>query len=173
MLNPGWTSPHLAFFCLQKPPKTKLYPFTESNRTCWRKFVEKRLVVHPMYKKRRFFVVVGETLFGKSRNWCRANVGIDASQLYLSTMCQVMLNGLHTRWELVFESGNFKSCQNKPMRFENLAKSCFQGVRPQSGKFLHGRNTEKNVAFAVDGFFGHCNTVFEALDRYSLYYPSQ
>ena len=89
-------------------------------------------------------------------------------------MCQAVPTGLYTRWQLDLESGNFKPCQNRTRGFENKVMSYFQRVRPQCKvESSYATGTQKrNDAYSVDGFCGHCNTVFEAMGRehhYCLY----
>ena len=44
--------------------------------------------------------IADETFVQKSINLCKSIVGIGASQLYLYSMCQSMLSGLCTHWDL-------------------------------------------------------------------------
>ena len=73
---------------------------------------------------------MGETLNRDSINWCETIVGIDASLFCSYSMCQAMTTCLYTKWDLNFESGNFKKCQNPTGFFEKMIMFCFQKVRP-------------------------------------------
>ena len=52
--------------------------------------------------------VVEKNFIRNSRNICITIAGIDASQLYLYSMCQPILTGLYTRWEYDTESNRCK-----------------------------------------------------------------
>ena len=75
------------------------------------------------------------------------------------------------------ESDKFTPRQNKTRSFENMVMSYFQRFRPQceveSFKFLHDRYTEKVDAYKIDGFCGHCNTVFQAMGCFYHFCPCQ
>ena len=119
--------------------------------------------------------VVDETFIRKSTNVCKSIVGIDASQLYPSSMCQPMPTGFCTRWNYDTESQNFTPRQNKTRSFENMVLSYFQQTRPDckiESNVTPGRQ-KKIDCFSVDGICYHCNTVFEAMGCYHHYYPFQ
>ena len=98
--------PNLANICLHKSTTEKFHPFTVGDK----KMREDMVGGPSMLFIRK--AVVDETFIRDSRNWCKTTVGIDASQLYLFSMCQTMPTGLYTRWEPDSESGKFKPCQN-------------------------------------------------------------
>ena len=83
-------------------------------------------------------------------------------------MCQTMPTGLFTKRELDWESGKVEPRQNKTRSFENMVMSYFQRVRLQSKveSFYTTVTPKKIDANSVDGFCGHCNTVFEAVGCY-------
>ena len=55
-----------------------------------------------------------------------------------------------------------------------MVMSYFQRVRRQCKmEFLHDEYTEKIDAYSVDGFSGHCYTVFEAMGCHCHYCPCQ
>ena len=119
--------------------------------------------------------VVNETLIRDTANVCKSIVGIDASQLYLFSMCQEMLTGLYTRWDLDPESGRFRPRQNKTRSFENMVVSYYQRMR-LDGKIVsfYTTGTQKKIdCFSVYGFCEHCNTVFEDMGCYYHYCPCQ
>ena len=119
--------------------------------------------------------VVDETFIRDSTNLCESFVGIDASQVYPFSMCRALPTGLYTRWELDSDSGKLTPRENKTRSFEILVMSYFQRVRPQCkmGSF-YTRGTQKKIdANSDDGFYRHCNTVFEAMGCYYLYCPCQ
>ena len=89
-------------------------------------------------------------------------------------MCQAMLTGLYTRWETKSESGKLKPRRNKTRKFENMVMSYFQRVRAQYRvKNFYTTGRQKKVdAITVDGFRGHCNTVFDDMECCYYYFPS-
>ena len=80
-------------------------------------------------------------------------------------MCQPMPTGPYTRWDIDSETGRFTPRQNKTRSFENMVMSCFQLTRPDCKieSFYTTGRLKKIDRFSVDGFFSHCNTVFEAM----------
>ena len=52
----GCTLPNLANICLHKSTDSKFYPFTESDKTCWRRFVKIWLVVPPLFLHARLWL---------------------------------------------------------------------------------------------------------------------
>ena len=109
--------------------------------------------------------VVDETFIRNSGKNCISIVGIDASQLYRYSMFQPMPAGLYTRCEYDTESNRSKAQQNKSRNFENMVTSYFQRQRPDCKiKRFYTTGTQKKIdCFKVDGFWTHCNTVFEAM----------
>ena len=75
--------------------------------------------------------VADETLVRDLTNLCKSSVRIDASQPYPFSMCQALPTGLHTRWEMHSQCGNFKLRQDRTRSYENMVMSYFQRVRPQ------------------------------------------
>ena len=75
-------------------------------------------------------VVVVEAFIRKSSNICKPIVGIDASQLYPSSIGQEMPTGLYTRWEFDTDMQKSKSRHNQTRNFENMVKSFYQETRP-------------------------------------------
>ena len=55
--------------------------------------------------------VVDETFIRSSSNACKSIVGIDASQLYPFSMCDLP-TGLYTRWEIDTDMQKFKARHN-------------------------------------------------------------
>ena len=90
-------------------------------------------------------------------------------------MCRTKPTGVYTSWELDSKSGKFKPGQNKTRSFENIVMSYFPRVRPQCKiESLYTTCTQKKTdAYSVDGFFGHCITVFEAMGCYYHCCPCQ
>ena len=86
-----------------------------------------------------------------------------------------MPTSLYTRWKLDSESGKFKPRENQTRSFENTVMSYFQRVRPHCKvKSFYTTGTQKKIdAYSVDGFCGHCNTVFEAMGGQYRYCPCQ
>ena len=90
------------------------------------------------------------TFIRESKNWCKSIVEIDASQLYLFSMCQAMTTGLYTKWELVSESSKFKPRQNKKRCFENIVMSYSRRVKLQCKvESFYTRGTQKKMMHTV------------------------
>ena len=114
-----------------------------------------------------------EVFIRKSTILCRSIVGIDASQLYPSSMCQPMHTGGYTRWNYDSEYQKLMPRHNKTRSFENLVLSCFQQTLPEckiESNVTNGRQMKINC-FSVDGICKHCNTVIEAMGCYFHYCP--
>ena len=61
--------------------------------------------------------------------------------------------------------GKFKPLQKRRRRFENMVMDYFQNARPEctiESIYTTGKQ-HKIENFSVDGFCGHCQTVFEAM----------
>ena len=99
----GYPMPNYANICLHKSTNAKVFPFTESDEHLLEKISED-LVSGPsiVFTTK---TVVDETFFRDSNNWCKTIVGDDVSQLYHFLMCEAMITGRYTRWELKLESG--------------------------------------------------------------------
>ena len=112
----GCTLPNLANICLHKSTSANFYPITETDKDLLQK-IRKDMVGGPSI----FFMckaAVDETFIRDSRSFCKPIDGIDASQLYLYSMCQPTPTGLYTGWEYDTESNRFKPQQNKSRNFE-------------------------------------------------------
>ena len=106
---------------------------------------------------------------------CKSIVGVDASQIHGLSMYQAMPTGLYTKWELDSESGKFKSRQNKTKSTKVMFMSFFRRVTPPCKvETFYTTGTQKKInASSVVGFYGHCNTVFEAMGCYYSFCPCQ
>ena len=114
MLKFGCTLPNLANICLHKPTSAKFYPFTKTVKKLLPEDREDMVAGLSIVFTRK---VVGDASFIRtSRNICKSYVGIDASQLYLYSMCQPMLTGLYRRWEFDTESNRYKPHLNKKIQ---------------------------------------------------------
>ena len=173
MLKFGCTLPNLTNVCLHKSTSAKFDPFTETDEDLFQKIREDMVGGPSIVFTRK--AVVDETLIRKSENICKSIVGIDASQLYPYSMCQPMPTGQYTQWEFDTESNRFKPQQNKSRNFENMVMSYFQRQRPECKiESFYPTGTQKKMhCFKVDGFCGHCNTVFEAMGCFYHYCPCQ
>ena len=167
------TLPDLANICLHKSTTAKFYPFKKSDKDLMEKILEGMLGGHSTVFTRQ--VAVDETLIQHSTILCKIFVGFDASERYPFSMCQAMPTVLYTKCELDSESGKNKPRQNKTRGFGNMVVPYFQRVRPQSKgeSFFTTGTQEKNDAYSVDGYYGDCNTVFEAMACYYRYCPCQ
>ena len=128
MLKLGCTLPNLANICLHKYTSAKIYPFTETDKDLLQK-IREDMVGGPSIVFTRI-TMVDETFIRNSGNICKSIVGVDASQLYASSICQPMPTGLYTRWENDTESNRFKPQQSKSRNFENMVVAYFQRQRP-------------------------------------------
>ena len=124
MLKFGCTLLDLANICLHKSTDANFYPFTERDKDLLEK-IREDVVGGPFIVFTRK-AVVDETFVRKSENICKSIVGFDASQFYPYPMCQDMLAGLYTRWDLDPETSTFTPRQNKTRSFENMVMSFFQ-----------------------------------------------
>ena len=85
MLKLGCTLPNLANSCLHKSTSAKFYPFTETDEELLQKIREDMVGGPSIVFTRK--AAVDEIFIRISGNVCKSIVGIDASQLYLSS-CQ-------------------------------------------------------------------------------------
>ena len=97
--------------CLYKSTDSHLYPFTESHQDLLEKIREDMVSGRSIVFTRK--AVVDETVIRKPAKLCKSIVGIDASQLYLYSMCQPMPTGLFTRWNYDTEPQKFMTGQTK------------------------------------------------------------
>ena len=121
MLNLGCTLPNLANNCLHKSTDAKLYPFTEGDENRLKKIREDVAGGPYIASTRKGFV--DETFIRKSTNICKSIVGIDASQLYNYSMCQLMPTALYTRWDFDPRPRRITPRQNKTHSFEKIVMS--------------------------------------------------
>ena len=105
MLKLGCSLPNLSNICLHKSTTAKFYPVTESDKDSLEKLREDMVGRPSIVFTRKS--VVDETFLPDPTNLCKTIVRIDASQLYIFSVCQAMPTGLYTRWELGSESGKF------------------------------------------------------------------
>ena len=132
MLKLECTLPNLVNNCLHKSTDSKFYTFTESGQDLLDKIREGMVGGPSIVFTRK--AVLDETFIRKSSNLCKSTVGIDASQLYLYSMCQPMPTGLYTRWEYDSETERFTAVQNKSRSFEKIVALYFQQSRPECCK---------------------------------------
>ena len=121
MLKLVCTLPNLANICLHKSTDSKFYPFTESDKDLFEKIREDMVGGPSIVFTRK--AVVDENLIRKSTNLCKSIVGIDASQLYPYSTCQLMPTGLYRKWNYDSESQKFMARQNKTQSFETMVLS--------------------------------------------------
>ena len=171
MLKLGCTLPNLANICLHKSTDRNFYPFIEADKDLHEK-IRNELTGGPSIVFTRKGAV-NKTFIGRSNNIFRAIVGIDASQLYPFSVCKAMPTGLYTRWEFDSDLQKFKARQNKIRKFENMVMSFCQTTRPEGTieSFYTTGKQKKIDSFTVDGFCGHCQTIFEALGCYYHFCP--
>ena len=171
MLKLGCTLPNLANICLHKSVDRKFYPFIEADKDL-HETIRSEMTGGPSIVFTRK-AVVDETFIRRSNNVCKTIVGIDASQLYLFSMCQAMPTGLYTRWEFDTNLQKFKARQNTTRKFENMVMSFYQANRPECTiESIYTTGKQKKIdSFSVDGFCGHCQTIFEALGCHYHFCP--
>ena len=156
---------------LHKSTDRKFYPFIAADKDLHEK-IRSEMTVGPSIVFTRK-AVVEKTFIRRSNNICKAIVGIDASQLYPFFMCQAMPAGLYTRWEFDSDLQKFKARQNKIRKFENMVMSFYQATRSEFTieSFYTTGKQKKIDSFTVDGFCGHCQTIFEALGCFNHFCP--
>ena len=139
--------------CLNKSTDAKLHVFTEGGRKLVKKTPAEVIDGPSIVFERK--AVANETFIRKSTNKCKENVGIDANELYLYSMCQTMPIGLYLRWDPVSVTSQFTLWQNKTRRFENMVMSYFQRIRPECEieRFFTTGRQKKSDCLSVDGFF--------------------
>ena len=94
--------------------------------------------------------VVDQTDIRNSENISKSIVGIDASQIYPFSMCQVMPTGLYTRCEFDSDSQKFKARQNKSRKIEKMVMSYLQSQRPNcTNESYYTTGTQKNIYFLM------------------------
>ena len=167
MLKLGCTLPNLANICLHKLTDRKFYPINEAEKDLHEKIRSEMTGGSSIVFTRK--AVLDKTFIRRSNNICKTIVGIDASQLYPFSMCQAMMpTGLYTRWEFDTNLQKFKARQKKIKKFENMVISFYQTTRPECTieSFYTTGKLRKIDSFTVDGFSGHCQTIFEALGCY-------
>ena len=162
MLKLGCTMPDSTKSCLHKSADSKSQRYAVSDKDLLEKIREVRVGGPSIVFTRK--AVVDQTFIFKSSNLCKSIVGIDASRLYIYSMCQPMPTGLYTRWEYDSETKRFIARQNQSRSFENIVLSYFQQCRPHciiESNVTTGRQ-KKIDCFSIDGICYHCNTGFEA-----------
>ena len=117
VLKLGCSVPNVANICLFKSTDAKIYSVTEGNKD----FLEQNRedIFGFLYIVFTQKAGVDETLIRKSANLCKSIVGIDASQLYLHSMCHPTSTGPYARWDLDSETDRFTPQQNKTRSFKN------------------------------------------------------
>ena len=157
MLKLRCTLPDLTNICLHKSTDSKFQTDTVSDKDLLEKIREVMVGGPSIVFTRKD--VVDQTFIIKSSNLCKSIVGIDASRLYIYSMCQPMPTGLYTRWEYDSETKRFRARQNKSRSFENMVLSYFQQSRPHctnESNVTTGRQ-KKIDCFSVDGICYHCH----------------
>ena len=129
MLKLACTVPNLANICLHKSTDSKFYPSSGSEKDLLEKLHEDMVGGPSIVFTRK--IVVDETFSRKWMNLWKSFVGIDASQLYPFSMCQLMPTGLYTGWNYDSESQKFMPRLNKTRSFENMVLSFFHEARPE------------------------------------------
>ena len=172
MLKLACTLLNLANICLHKSTDANFYPFTERDKDLLEKIRE---VVGGSSIVFTSKAVVDKTFIRKSTNICKSFLGIDASQLYTYSMCQPMTTGLYTRWDIDSETSRVTPRQNTTRSFENMVMTYFQRTRLDCKiESFHTTCRQKKIdRFSVDGFFSHCNNVFEAMGCFYHFCPCQ
>ena len=96
MLKLGCKIPNLANICLHKTTDSKFYPSTESDKDLLEKIREDMVGGPSIVFTRK--AVVDETFIRKSSNLSKSIVGIDASQLYVSTKANRIVYAMGVRF---------------------------------------------------------------------------
>ena len=160
MLKLGCTLQNLANISLHKPTDAKFYPFTEGDEDLLEK-LRKDVVGGPSIVFTRK-TVVDETLIQKSTNLCKTNVGIDASQLYTYSMCQLMPTGPYTRLDFDSESSRFNKTRPAALEIWSCPFSNKQDQNVKLKASLQQADRRKLTASVLMGFVP-IGTLFEAM----------
>ena len=171
MLKLGCTLANLANICLHKSTDAKIYPFTEGDKDLFEKIREDVVGGPSIVFTRK--AVVDESFMRKSTNICKSIVGIDASQLYLYSMCQPMLTGLYSCWDIDSEISRFKPRQNKTRSLEFMVMSYFQRTRPDckiESCYTTGR-LKKIDRFMLMGFVLIATLCLKQWDAFTTFVP--
>ena len=100
ILKLGCTLQNLAKFCIHKATDAKFYPITEGDKDLLEK-IRKDFVGGPSIVFTRK-AIVEENFLRKSTKICKSIFGVDASQLYSYSMCQLCLS-VFTGVEISFQ----------------------------------------------------------------------
>ena len=101
----GCTLPNLVNIFLHKSTDAEIYAFTGGDKGLLEKNREDVFDGPSIVFTCK--AVVDETFIRKSANICKSITGIDASQLYPYSICQLMPTGLYTRWDFDSETSRF------------------------------------------------------------------
>ena len=115
LLKLGCTSPNLTHNCLHKSTDADFYQFTEGDKDLKQIF---RDVVGGSSVVFTRQACIDETFIWNSTNMSERIVGIDANELYSYSMSQPTSTGLHTRYDLEWETKRFSHSpkQNQKLR---------------------------------------------------------
>ena len=159
----GYTLPKKANNYLHSSTTGNFFPFTKNDKDILQK-IRSDMMGGPFIVFTRE-AVVGETKIRFPDKLCKTIIGIDASQLYPSSMCQEIPTGLYTRWEMDAELRNLH-----PFRMDVDALKIWRWIiskildlNVQLKVSTLPENKTKSKKISVDGFCGHCDTVFEAM----------
>ena len=105
----------------------------------------------------------------------KSYVGIDASQIYLYSMCQAMPTGLYTSSDIDTKISTFTPRQNKIRSFGNIVKSYFPRTRTDCKiKSFYTTGRQKTIdQFSLCGFCSHFSNVFGAIGCIYPFCPCQ
>ena len=92
MLKLRCTLRRVANICLHKTSTAKFYPITQNDNNTSEKICEDTVGGLSIVFTRK--TIVDQHFIRDSTNWCKSVVGVDASQLYLLSVCQAMPTGL-------------------------------------------------------------------------------
>ena len=129
MLKLSCTPPNPANICLNRTTDVKFYPFTERDNYLLEKMRDVVVGGPPIVFTRK--AVVDETFIPKSESTCQSIFGIDASQLHKYSMCQPMLTGLYTLWDLNPETSRLTPREDETRSCEIMIMSYFQRQRTE------------------------------------------
>ena len=110
--------------------------------------------------------VVNEAFIRDSSNICQSIVGINASQLYLYSMCHDMPTGLYTRGDFDCDRQKCKARHNQSRNLE---------TRPEGRiETFDTSGSEKKIDCSnVNEYCDHCKTVSEAVGCYFFFCPGR
>ena len=174
MLKLGCTLPNVANNCSHKDTDAKFYPFTEGVvKTFWKCFEKMLLVVHLSFFHGKQLLM--EPLFENQQTYANLLLGLTLAN-HTSTRCVNPCRPLLIRVGISIQK-RVDSYFDKTRPAALKKWSCLiSNEHDQNLKLkasLQQADRKKIDCFSVDGFYSHCNTVFDAISCFYHFCPCQ